>query len=72
MDAVVVDLDDSEAVRLRELSERVGVPVEVLARRAVTALLRDEAYEFFGSGESDELRGDRVDELLEDGFASGS
>jgi hypothetical protein len=72
MDAVVVDLEDSEAVRLRELSERVGVPAAVLARRAVTAMLRDEAYEFFGAGESDELRGDRVDDLLEDGFAAGA
>lgn len=69
MTKVVVEITDSLATRLTEQAERLGVPVEELAHRALAAYLHRDPFEFVGVADSDEVRGQDADEqLAEFGF----
>lgn len=74
MTSIVVGLDERLAARLAEEARRVGMTPEQLAAKALEAFLSDSSdgqvdpFAFIGTISSDELRGRRVDELLEKGF----
>jgi len=72
MTSLTVGLDERLAERLNDEAKRRGLPAEELARLAVADYLGSETapskIEFIGMGSSKELRSDRADELLEEGF----
>ena len=64
-----IPVPDDLASRLAERARRDGVSEETLVERALRGFLDQDPYEFFGIGESDQLRGHRTDERLrETGF----
>lgn len=60
--------------RLAERARVAGVSPDELVERALAQFLEQRPagrhLEFFGIGSSETLRGDRVDELLAEGFGS--
>lgn len=60
-----VPVPDDLAARLARRARRDGVPEEDLVEQALRGFLDQDPYEFFDSGSSDQLRGDRVDYRLE-------
>lgn len=69
MTKVVVEVTDSLAARLTEQAERLGVPVEELAQRALAAYLHRDPFEFVGAADSEQVRGRDADgQLAEFGF----
>ena len=72
MDSITLGLDEERPARLAERAARAGVSPEVLAADVLAEFLAEptsgESIEFVGTFSSEELRGDRVDELLAEGF----
>jgi hypothetical protein len=81
MTSFTVGLDDALAARLARRAAEAGVAPEVLVERAVAEFLQkpqpeprpvngEEAdpFSWVGMGDSDVLRGAKVDELLGEGF----
>jgi hypothetical protein len=71
MTTIQVDLDDDLARQLEQRSAEAGLSPAQLARQLLTECLERSPgplESFLGIGASSELRGDNVDELLENGF----
>lgn len=69
MTKVVVEITDALAARLADQARRLGVPVEELTERALTAYLHKDPFGFVGVADSEEVRGRDADEqLAEFGF----
>ena len=70
MTSITVGLDDKLAARLAERAARAGVSPEELAGKTLEEFLSrsDASFDFSGTMSSDQVSGDRVDDLLAEGF----
>lgn len=60
-----VPVPEDLVARLRRRARLDGIPEEQLVERALRGFLDQDPYEFFEAGSSDLLRGDRVNQRLE-------
>jgi hypothetical protein len=66
MTELTLHLDDAIVAQLRTRAQREGIEVDVLVEREVVRIAVSDPFAFFGSGESDQLRGATLRQHLVD------